>query len=63
MINRVAAKNTHPVFIACVKYQIKWLITASFGDGIMENSFTCQAKRGVVPVFSSIWIILERQYI
>lgn len=48
----MAAKNTHPVFAACVKYQIKWLSAASLGDVIMENSLPSQAKKDVMLLFS-----------
>lgn len=60
VINSVTAKNTHPVAAACVKYRIKWLITASFCDVIMENSLTCGAKWGVGSLSSSIQIIFNK---
>lgn len=60
VINSASAKNTHPVVAACVKYRIKWLITASFSDVIMENSLTCEAKWWVQSLSSSIQIIFNK---
>lgn len=52
MFNSVAAKNIHPVVAACVEYQIKLLITASFSDGIMEKFY--MSSQEVVLLLSSI---------